>query len=111
MGFIILFCFALTVTCNTVLFRLLDKQRSVNNGFEVNVSERGSANIYRIIIIIVAGVSILCSEYWWAPICGYVLGLIIGNSLSNEDTMAYISFFGKFIKPLSLIGALICTFV
>lgn len=111
MGIIILICFALAVFCNTVLFRMVDKYRDINMGIEVHTSERGEANLYRIIIIVVAGISIFCSDYWWAPICGYVIGAIIGNTISNEDSVAYINFFGKIIKPLALIGALICTFV
>lgn len=111
MGIIILICFSLGVFCNTVLYRMVDMYREVNNGLEVNSSERGEANLYRILLIITGAITIFCSDYWWAPIAGYILGLIVAQTIKNEDAIAYITFFGKIIKPLAIIGALICTFV
>lgn len=111
MSILILICIALPVFCNTVLFKMVDKYRSMNNGIEVNISERREANLYRVIILIVIAISIFCSDYWWAPIIGYILGSMGGNMVSNEDTVAYINFFGKILKPITLISAIICTFV
>lgn len=111
MAILIILCFTLAVFCNNVLYKMLDRFRYINNGIEVHGSQRGEAEIYRALIIIAAGISIFCSDFWWAPLVGYILGVVASSCVSNEETEAYIIFFGKIIKPLSLIGALICTFV
>ena len=111
MGIIILLCFSLAVFFNAVLYRWIDKYRVINNGIEVYTSERNEANFYRFVIIIAAGVTIFFSDYWWAPVSGYFLGALFGSSISNEDTVLNLIVYGKILKPLALIGAIVCVFV
>lgn len=111
MSIIIILCFAIAVFCNNILFQMVDRYRIKNNGIEVHTSERAEAQLYRGLIIIVAAISIFCSDFWWSPIVGYILGFIMSLIISNENSEAYIIFFGKILKPIALIAALICTFV
>lgn len=111
MAFVVIVCFCVAVFCNSALFRMVDAYRELNNGFEIHVRERGEANIYRILILIIAAIVIFCSDFWWAPIIGYILGAIIGQVINKRETIAYIIFFGRILKPVALIVALICTFV
>ena len=111
MAILIILCFTLATFCNNVQYRILDHYRYINNGIEAHGSQRIEVEIYRGLIIIATGISIFCSGFWWAPLVGYILGIIISGFVSKERTAAIIILFGKIIKPLALLGALICTFV
>lgn len=114
MNITIIIAIAIAVFCNQVLFLNLDKYKELNNGFEFNSSERSSANIWRIIILITVGLSIFCHSSSWVGIVAYAIGWfgsVIYSGIQNDNTDAYIIFFGKFLKPILLITVLIMIFV